>query len=197
MLFRSVVRIHSAEASNCNPAAGACVPEPVTFISVTVSNETVAAYWNAPPPIIDRPLRGYYADLYQHPTQGADVLLEEKTICSGLCSAAARFINLVNGNTYYVAVRPFNDDGTGQAATSSASLMEASPTGDELLGGGNPSELNTTCGTSWGVTCATGNYSFVVDDISIPTRGSLLDFTRTYNSQPRSEERRVGKECRL
>lgn len=60
---------------------------------------------------------------------------------------------------------------------------EGSPTASELLGDGNPSEPPVTCATSWGVNCATGNYTRTFRELSIPGRGVPLDFSLTYNSQ--------------
>jgi RHS repeat-associated protein len=53
---------------------------------------------------------------------------------------------------------------------------------DELLGGGNPSQLPVSCKCADPIDTATGNFYETITDLAIPGRGSPLLFSRTYNA---------------
>ncbi|MGH9077066.1 MAG: DUF6531 domain-containing protein [Acidimicrobiales bacterium] len=53
----------------------------------------------------------------------------------------------------------------------------------ELLGGSNPAEPAVSCTTTWGVSCATGNFYRSYDELSVPGRGVPLKFSLTYNPE--------------
>ncbi|MGH9122943.1 MAG: DUF6531 domain-containing protein, partial [Acidimicrobiales bacterium] len=53
----------------------------------------------------------------------------------------------------------------------------------ELVGGSNPAESPVSCETTWGVSCASGNFYHSFPELSVPGRGVPLSFSMSYNSE--------------
>jgi len=96
-----------------------------------------------------------------------------------------------------------SDGATGQpyillgAPVSTATAVLASSTGGQVpagstVGGRNPAARAVSQAESGGVNTENGDYSTSGADLSIPTFGPSLDFTRTYDAQVAQQQTRTG-----
>ncbi len=113
----------------------------------------------------------------------------------------------LNGLAYDAAASPptftASDGATGQAyvlagapvSAATAALAQSSggqvPAG-AVTGGGNEAAPGLSQSLDGGVNTESGDYTTSFDDLSIPTFGPSLDFTRTYDSQAAQQETQAG-----
>ena len=165
----------------CGEDGGGCdPPEQPVALQATAFNEKIDATWSAP--LGSASVDGYAAVVHRA-TDGA--VVATKYVAPAFAPQAAFTFRdaIANGERYYVEVYAYNSGGAGPSATSPTVMPAAAPWSlFDLLGTSNPSQPTVTCRSSWGVTCANGNFAWSRTYLRIAGRGVPLGFTLTYNA---------------
>lgn len=156
-----------------------CLEAPVG-VTATAFNEKLDVTWSAPRGAA--PIDGYTV-IVRQASNGAVVATQNVAAAYAPQAAFTFRHGIVNGQGYYATVNAYNFDGSGPAAATAAVMPAAAPWSlFDLLGTSNPSQPTVTCRSSWGVTCANGNFTWSRTYLRIPGRGVPLSFKLTFNA---------------
>jgi RHS repeat-associated protein len=166
--------------SGCTDDGFCAPPEQPGGLQATAFNEKIDATWSAPSGSTG--VDGYTAKVHR---AGDGAVVATQNVAPAFSPQAAFTFRdgIVNGERYYVEVFAYNSAGAGPSVTSATVAPAAAPWSlFDLLGTSNPSQPTVTCRSSWGVTCANGNFAWSRTYLRIPGRGVPLGFTLTFNA---------------